>query len=199
MELLADAQAGDQQALESLISRYQDRIRRIVRIQLNSSVIRRDFDSMDIVQNTFQVALPRLGEFHPKSAGSLLHWLSAISTNQILDAYSKMRAAKRDVGRRINIGNATPSQDAEFLEMAQTGGVEEDAQYSEVKELLDEAVAKLPEDQRRVVILRDYCGQEWKEIADQLQRETGAARQLHQRAWIKLRRSLRPLIEAWRK
>lgn len=41
-----------------------------------------------------------------------------------------------------------------------------DDQYSDLKEILDEAVKKLPEDQRAVIMLRDYEGYSYKEIAD---------------------------------
>lgn len=39
-------------------------------------------------------------------------------------------------------------------------------QYSDLKELLNEAVDKLPPDQKAVVMLRDYEGYSYKEIAD---------------------------------
>ncbi len=39
-------------------------------------------------------------------------------------------------------------------------------QYSDLKEILNEAVERLPADQRSVVLLRDYEGYSYKEIAD---------------------------------
>jgi RNA polymerase sigma factor (sigma-70 family) len=39
-------------------------------------------------------------------------------------------------------------------------------EYKGVKEILDKAVAKLPEQQRSVVLLRDYEGYSYKEIGD---------------------------------
>jgi DNA-directed RNA polymerase specialized sigma24 family protein len=65
---------------------------------------------------------------------------------------------------------------------------------AEVREILDEEVAGLPDEQRRVVLLRDYIGEDWDRIAAELDRENGAARQLHQRAWIRLRQALRPKL-----
>ena len=64
-----------------------------------------------------------------------------------------------------------------------------------MRELLDEEVSRLPDEQRRVVLLRDYCGEDWDRIAVELDRENGATRQLHQRAWIRLRQALRPRLE----
>jgi len=39
-------------------------------------------------------------------------------------------------------------------------------QYSDLKEILNEAVSKLPEDQRSVVMLRDYEGYAYDEISE---------------------------------
>jgi RNA polymerase sigma factor (sigma-70 family) len=39
-------------------------------------------------------------------------------------------------------------------------------QYSDLKEILDEAISKLPEDQRSALLLRDYEGYSYKEIED---------------------------------
>ena len=41
-----------------------------------------------------------------------------------------------------------------------------DRGYSDLKEVLNEAVDKLPKDQKAVVLLRDYEGYSYKEIAD---------------------------------
>ena len=41
-----------------------------------------------------------------------------------------------------------------------------ETQYSDIKEILDEAVEKLPEIQRMVLLLRDYEGYSYKEIGE---------------------------------
>ena len=41
-----------------------------------------------------------------------------------------------------------------------------DEQYSDLREVLDEAVKRLPEIQRTVILLRDYEGYSYKEIGD---------------------------------
>lgn len=41
-----------------------------------------------------------------------------------------------------------------------------DEQYSDLKEILNEAVKRLPEIQRTVILLRDYEGYSYKEIGD---------------------------------
>jgi len=167
LALLARAQTGDRGALEDLVSRYQERLRRIVRIQLGSS-LRRQYDSMDIVQSTFAAALPKIGDLHPRSAAGLLAWLALIATNQIRDAHDHVRAGKRDIAREDHAEDAQAATSA--------GGTR-------------------PGDEASLAVLRDYCGEDWDRIAIELDRDKGATRQLHQRAWIRLRRALRPRLE----
>lgn len=186
---------GDREALDDLLRRYQDRIRRIVRIQLGSSTLRRDYDSMDIVQSTFRAALPKIGDLRPRSAAGLLQWLALIATNQIRDAHDAQRALKRDIEREVPF-DPTACVDGVHEQLAANDPrPDERAFLNEVRELLDAEVARLPEDQRRVVLLRDYYGADWDEIAAELERGNGAARELHQRARIKLRQALRPKLE----
>lgn len=193
LDLLALAQSGNHTALEDLIVRYQDRLRRIVRIQLGASILRRHYDSMDIVQSTFRAALPKVRELRPRSAAGLLQWLSLIATNQIRDAHDFQHAARRDLGRDVLLDTDRGTEPADSS--ASPG---EQALLAEVRDLLDEEVSRLPGDQRRVIILRDYCGEDWERIATELHRDSGAARQLHQRAWIKLRQALRPKLDGTR-
>lgn len=187
--LLARAQAGDRAALEDLVGRYQERLRRIVRIQLGKSALRRHYDSMDFVQSTFRAALPKIVDLKPQNQAGLLQWLSLIATNQIRDAHDYQHAAKRDVARDEQGDDVHAGISAHDMRPDQR------ALLAEVRELLDEEVSRLPEDQRRVVVLRDYCGEDWERISAELDRDNGAARQLHQRAWIKLRQALRPKLE----
>ncbi|MCE9593870.1 MAG: sigma-70 family RNA polymerase sigma factor [Planctomycetes bacterium] len=195
LDLLARAQGGDRQALEDLLSRYQDRLRRIVRIQLGAS-LRRHCDSMDIVQNTFKAALPKIGDLQPRSAASLLQWLAMIATNQIRDEHDLWTTKKRDAGREVAL-DVDPGASGEGLQPATPESTPiQRALMREIRDLLDEEVGRLPDDQRRVVLLRDYCGEDWDHIARELGRDnTHAVRQLHQRAWIRLRQALKPKLE----
>lgn len=195
LELLRRAQAGDDLALRDLLERYQDRLLRIVRIQLAGSPLRRLHDSMDLVQNTFVAALPKIGELRPASSASLLHWLAIIATNKIRDAYGRETADRRDLRRSRPIDVGTHSEVAAIQAAPSAEAPLRAAAEAELRERLDAEVAELPEDQRRVVLLRDYCGDSWERIAVELGREQGAARQLHQRAWIRLRQRLRPFLE----
>ncbi len=191
MALLTRARQGDDEALQHLLVRYQERLRRIVRIQLGSSAFGRAQDSMDLVQNTFLAALPQIRELQPRSQAGLLQWLSLIALNQVRDAWKHQHAGRRDVRRE----EALPSQaDAIAAGESHTVDPGRAVELAEIRDLLDDAVGELPDDQREVVLLRDYYGESWERIAEQMRRERGAARSLHHRAWVQLRSRLRPVL-----
>lgn len=194
--LLERVRHGDRQALEELLARYEHRLRRIVRIQLAGSMLRRDFDSMDIVQSTFEAALPRIGDLRPRTAAGLLQWLATIAMNKVRDASDYQAAGKRDIQREQSI------DDRSHILGAPRGGLNdssadpaEQSLLMEVRELLDAEVSQLPGDQREVVLLRDYYGEDWDRVAEALCRSNHASQQLYQRAWIRLRERLRPKLE----
>ncbi|MCC7011386.1 MAG: sigma-70 family RNA polymerase sigma factor [Planctomycetes bacterium] len=183
--LLSRAQAGDAPALNELIARYYERLRRIVRIRLGDAA-RRRLDSGDIVQETFHSALKGLVDLRVSEDGELLRWFARVAENRIRDEIDRQRAQKRSAGGEMR-GDASESLGA----MAAADSAPPDVAYrNEVREILDQAIAELPDDYREAVVLRDFCGAEWSVIAERLGRaNVHAVQQLHQRAWIKLRRS----------
>ncbi len=194
--LLARAQEGDHAALQELLIRYQDRLRSIVGMQLGPA-LRRHCDSMDIVQQTYQAALPGIVSLRPRNAAGLLKWLTMIATNQVRDTLDHWHAAKRDIGREVPLHD-DPSSSSLPVQLPPSPGTSPEVrvQLSEIRQLLDAEVARLPEDQRQVVLLHDYYGDDWDSITEALGRETThATRQLHQRAWIRLRQVLGPKLK----
>jgi RNA polymerase sigma-70 factor (ECF subfamily) len=54
----------------------------------------------------------------------------------------------------------------ERMDESHTMALSHSRQYSDLKEVLNEAIGKLPADQRSVIMLRDYEGYSYKEIGD---------------------------------
>jgi RNA polymerase sigma factor (sigma-70 family) len=183
--LLARAQGGDASALNELFARYYERLRRIVTIRLGPEA-RRLVDSGDIVQETFQAALAGLVDLRVSEDGELLRWFARVAENRIRDEIDRQRAQKRGADRERPLGVAP-----ETSALADGATEPPDAAYKrEVRAVLDRAIAELSAEYREAVLLRDFCGADWETIARRLGRESiHAAQQLHQRAWIKLRRA----------
>jgi RNA polymerase sigma-70 factor, ECF subfamily len=190
MKLVQEAQAGSREALEALLTRYQDRVLRIVRIRI-SNKLRKHVESMDVVQETLRKAAANLNELELRSQAAILQWLAKIAENQMLDVNRRMSAAKRDRSREQPLERRTDSGDFFGMPAADQAPPDEIAAQRELARLVDECVAELPDEYREVVTLRTYCGGSWEWVTQQMGREsTEATRQLHRRASVKLGRML---------
>ncbi len=197
MALVRNAQGGDGEALNQLLARYQDRLRRIVRIKLGTH-LRGQFDSMDIVQNTNLVAFQKIGDLELQSTAGLIHWLSRIAINQIRDANDYVHAQKRDPRREIRLNDreeSTASSDHGYQLPDKARTPAERAAGQELEGIVDDAVAGLREDYRDVILLRDYYGGSWSYVTEQLGRDTvDGTRRLYERACLALSRELKPYL-----
>lgn len=193
MRLLKRAQGGDELALDDLFRRYEARLSRIVRIHM-SSKLRRCVETVDVVQETYKAALKRIHELELRSTASILQWLAKIAQNQMLDIHRRFYGNKRDKSREVRLGDGARGDDDDpggFVPVVRTGTPAELAAQQELREIIDVAVAGLPDDERDVILLRTYYGGSWEWVAEQMGRPGGdAARQLHRRARMRLSRLL---------
>ena len=198
VELACRARDGDREALNHLLVRLEARLARIVRIQMGPAA-RRWNDTADIVAQAWQVAARNVERLDVRSASEVLQWLARIAENQVRDAVAHARAQKRDAGREVQLDAPMDAHDsaAPARELAAAErGPSSVAEVADLRELLDGIVAELPEDWRKVVSLRDYVGLEWAEVARELDKPSvAAARQLHQRAWIRIRELALPHLD----
>ena len=90
LDLVRRAQGGDDQALNKLVERYYDRVRRIVRLRLGNN-LRECVDSADILQNTFIAAVQSFQAFEMREEASLINWLSRLAQHQIIASTNAVR------------------------------------------------------------------------------------------------------------
>ncbi len=191
LDLLRRAQGGEKLALERLLERYYERVRRIVRLRLGSA-LRRRLDSGDILQDTFLAAVRNFARFEVRDEASFINWLSVLAENQIRDAADHHGAQKRDVGRQVPL---------EFTDKSGAIGIDPVASglappglASKAEEIarIEDAIDKLPPELRELIILRDYAGASWETIAEQTGRPSpDAARMMHAKAMVLLTRLAR--------
>jgi len=191
LQLVRRAQGGDRSALQPLFDRYYEPVRRIVRLRLGSA-LRSRLDSGDIVQETFLSALAGFDRFEVRDEASLLQWLAVLAENRIRDAADFHAAGKRDAAREVRL--SVPGRSGSIgLDPAATGlspaaGVARDEQVH----ALEEALAGLPEAERELVVLRDYVGMSWEEVAERTGRPSAAAaRMAHGKVLLALGARLR--------
>jgi len=152
-ELIARCQAGDDEAMQELVSRYQRYVYRLA-----YSLTGNPADADDLAQDSFLNILKGIGNF--KGRSSLTSWIYVVVLNTFRD--SKRKAARRP---------------ATSLE-AQPGGAEAAPQpiweqadtllSKELGQVLQKALTDVPEDFRTVVVLYDILGYSYEEIAQML-------------------------------
>ena len=197
MQLAVRAQGGDRQALDDLFRRYEAQVHRIARIRMGRRV-RAFMDSGDLVQNTYLVATRKIGSLELASHASIIQWLAKILENQVREAARYLRAEKRDRDE-VSFERGEPdggSLGSRVHPPAATPAPPEAVSDAELRELYDRGVESLEGDYREVILLRDYAGMTWQDVADELGRPTKrATEQLYQRARLKLARILSRVLD----
>jgi len=152
-ELVARSRGGDAESFNQLILRWERPI-----YALAYRVIGREEDARDVCQEAFLRAFRGLPGF--KGQAKFSSWLYRITLNLCRDWIRRQR--------RAPVGQIPEGMDP--LELAaETGAVEsieELVARRELSAVVEEAMALLPEEQRTAIILKEYHGMTFQEIAD---------------------------------
>jgi RNA polymerase sigma factor (sigma-70 family) len=188
LAVLRRALAGDQQALTDLYEAHAGRVRR----SLTARATQRDPQQLeDAVQETFIYAFERItkGEFElPSSAGAFRNWLAKIAVNKMLDGIRSRRTERRGGGREQVMRDAF-SASAHCFELPSPLARPSAAMHrGEFEQKIEQSLASLDEEHRRVIDLRDHCGMEFEEIAEEMgYKNAGSVRSFYRRAKDRLK------------
>ena len=154
-ELVARSIGGDRESFNQLILRWERPI-----YALAYRVIGREDDARDISQETFLRAFRAIKGF--KGQAKFSSWLYRIALNLCRDWMRRER--------RTPIVQTPEGVDPIELagEIDPGASVEELAWRAELTRAVEQAMKRLPEDQRTAIILKEYHGLTFQEIADQL-------------------------------
>ncbi len=197
LDLVHAAQGGDRRALERLLARYEERVRRIVRLRLGVA-LRSRLESGDILQQVLLEAFKSLDRFEAQDEAGFLAWLSTIAEHRIRDAADYHGSEKRDPSREKPLdssgsgdsGDTHPAPSPALVDSATTPP--ERAARAEQVERLETCLAELPEADRELVVLRDYIGLSWAEVAERTGRPSpDAARMRYAAVLVELGRRMR--------
>ena len=190
LDLARRAQKGDDEALNELFRRYQEPLRRIVRIRMGAHLRRHGgLESMDIVQQTFVKAHAKLETVEIRTPQAILAWLAKIAEHQVHDANDHITARKRDYRRTTPLQFGDDSMGSVFdIEPEATDTLPEDrAERNEFKLAIDEAMLELKDEYREIILLREYAQADWETIATEVGApNVRAAQATHYRARAKL-------------
>lgn len=181
--LIRQAVSGDESALTTLLERAGMQLHAELEARV-AAPYRGVVDAADIVQITCLEAFLRIRSFVPAGPGSFLNWLRRISQNNLRDAIKELERDKRPSPRR-NV-SAASGDESYVLLIEQVAGtattVSRAAGRNELKQIVDEALRKLPADYERVLRLYELEGRSAPEVASEMGRSHGAVRMLLARA-----------------
>jgi RNA polymerase sigma-70 factor (ECF subfamily) len=190
-ELLSQARGGDVAVLNHLLGLYRNYLCLLARTQIDSYLQVR-LDPSDLVQETLVNAYQAFGDFQGHTEQELIAWLRKILVRRLTDEIRRHRTQKRDLAREvplhIAVERTSDAVDASLL--ATHTSPSGQAARREHAVLLADALARLPDDYREVIILRDLQGTSFGEIGERMDRSAIAARTLWARALEKLRKEL---------
>jgi RNA polymerase sigma-70 factor (ECF subfamily) len=152
-ELVARSQRGDVDSFNQLILRWERPI-----YALAYRVIGREEEARDVCQEAFLRAFRALPGFRGQAKFS--SWLYRITLNLCRDWIRRQRRAPV----------SQLPEDTDVIEMAAARGpvesIEDLVARRELSAVVEEAMAHLPEEQRTAIILKEYHGMTFQEIAD---------------------------------
>ena len=178
-ELFIKAKQGDNQAFSELFRKYYPKDLNIIYRFLPN----RD-EAEDIAQEVFLRAYRAAKAFVPKSKFST--WLYRITVNCCLSHYKRLR---REHARLVSETDfQTDDNEPSIIDNAPSPRTSpaELLLEKETQEEIQSALDRLPRDQKMALILLEYGGLSYKEIADKLDKSADAVRKLVSRAMAEL-------------
>ncbi|MEW1639631.1 RNA polymerase sigma factor [Streptomyces sp. NPDC093801] len=167
-QLITEAQRGDTDSIAALVSGSHPNVRRFAR-----SLCATPEDAEDAAQEALIILYRKIGML--RASGALASWMFRIVRNECL---RRARAVVRDREHPAVADTAADSAEDEALRRFEAGRVAA-------------AVAALPADQRRVLIMRDVQGLSGRMVADALGLTTAAMKSRLHRARATVRSTLR--------
>jgi RNA polymerase sigma-70 factor (ECF subfamily) len=195
-ELLTLALQGENDLLGPLLAVYRDYLRLLARVEIGRR-LQAKVDASDLVQETLLEAHKNFHGFRGTSEAEFVAWLRKILAGVICGLLRRyLGTQQRDVrlerelqesldrsslvlGRGLVDQRSSPSQQAARREQAV---------------LLADALAKLPEDYREVLVLRHLEGHTFPEISQRMGRSLDSVEKL----WVRGLARLRGVMESVR-
>lgn len=168
---------GDISAFEEIVVRYQKPIINFIYRMIG------DFHAAeDLAQDVFIKVYESAGTF--KGSSKFSTWLFSIAVNLCIDR------------QRVESRREFVSLDDEVMEI-QSNSISPDkfAENAELGELIEKAIHSLDKDKRTAIVLREYHGLSYEEIAESVGCSVGAVKSRLHKAREQLRRKLAFLLD----
>ncbi len=183
-QLVARAKQGDNRSFDLLVLKYQHKVLALVR-----RFVRDPVEAEDIAQEAFLKAYRALASFRGESA--FYTWLYRIAVNAAKNA---LDSRKRRPGSDVDI------DEIEEFAFSDSLRVEENPESllasEDLQRVVQETLAGLPDELRQALVLREFEGMSYEEIATAMSCPIGTVRSRIFRAREAIDEAIRPLLES---
>ena len=160
-ELIARLQKRDEAAFEELIRQYEKKVYTLCFRMCGNSE-----DAEEAAQDAFLALWRVIDRFRQES--SLSTWIYRLATNACIDTLRR---------RKKQSGSVSLDDEELFVDAVDTSPQpQETVEHRETQKLLQEGLSALPEEYRKVLILREIEGLSYTEIAESASIELGTVK-----------------------
>lgn len=183
--LLQRVRNGDREAFERLFALHRAYLRQVVDFRM-AGRLRVRVDPSDIVQETQLEAFRRLEDYVQREPMGFRLWLRKTALEQLIVAQRRhLGAARRAVGREAPLPDRSSVLMAEqFLASGTTPS--QKVSKGELARRMHEALGRLSEDDREILVLRNLEALSNQEAAEVLDVQPATASQRYGRALLRL-------------
>lgn len=185
-KLIKKAQKGNVKAFEKLILQHEDHIYAIA-----LKVLKNEADAYDAAQEICLKIYQKIDQFKFESAFST--WVHRLAINTAIDEYRKIKRKQQkeySYDQPITDDNNTMK---DFIE--DTNDTPENSVVRQEQiQMVWQALEKLKEEQRNIIIMKDIEGRSYQEISESLQINMGTVKSRLARSRIALKEVL---IDSW--
>ena len=161
LDLVRQAQAGDTEAFDRLVSRSRTRVFGMI-----YNMVHNEQDAWDLAQDSFLKAWKSIGRFRGQS--SFYTWMYRIVMNVTIDWLRKkqVKGAGAEFDDAIQLKEIDPASrtSAAGRSRCRTRGM----QRREIRGRIDAAIAQLSPEHRAVILMKEIEDMQYREIAESL-------------------------------
>ena len=191
LQLLQEVESGEPDAVNRLMDRHREAVRRMVQMRLDHAVARR-VDASDVVQDVLLEASQRMKDYIQNPGMPFHLWLRQLAKDRVIDMHRRHRAAqRRSVDREQNLS----TMNTDDRSAADLAAILKDAELTpaaatlrkEMEQRFLAALAQLEDNDREMIIMRHFEHLGNSEVAQALGLSAPAAGMRYLRAIRRLR------------
>ncbi len=161
VEIVKKAKDGDKKAFEVIVKKYQNRVANLIfKIIGDSDIVE------DLTQEVFLRVFESLKEY--KFSSAPYTWIYRITVNICIDEIRKRQRSR--AYSLFDVLSQNPKAEPSY------SPVEKNVERSEMREIIEKAMSKLPPEYKTVIILRDFEDLPYEEIAKILKISIGTVK-----------------------